>query len=472
MTRLTPRDRNAHSSNEDASARRIAGQSSKVVVTGASGYLGRSLVTLLAEKGYRVAALVRDPSRLQARRDVETVSYDLESSTEPYADAFTDASALVHAAANIDGVPSLSEQREIDAARELVKEAARAGVPRLVFISSIVAEADAPRRYARVKRAIEQVFLTAGGTVIRPGLIYGGCIGINRGLFAALDRFAGATPCIPAFFPPLWVQPVHIDDLCNAILNIIEETGDPFPIYRAASEGVRLTAFLRRLAWHRHRCYPVAIPFPVLLANLAAAVGRIVPLVPGWYVERLTGLQALRRRPSGETRECSGVTLRPLVLGLSTSARRGLLEEGRALGRYLNGQFPGYSTLSRYVRALEQRVSETQEHGLELAPFYLRWPAALRLIDPNSPLCRLAPHRQDEIARRLEVMAALSECDPLTAPKYHSRKAAFLPLVVLTLLLYIFVEVLLWGLAVVVRPSRCFSMKSADTRLGRADHAL
>ena len=440
----------------------------KVVVTGASGYLGRHLVMRLAEKGYRIAALVRDPAGFRAGRGVEPVRYDLEDPAEPGAETFTDAAAVIHAAANMKGQPSLSERMEVDAARKLVEQAGRAGVRRLVFISSIVAQPDAPRRYPRVKWAIEQVFLSAGGTVIRPGLIYGGRTDGNQELFAALDRFAGTAPCIPAFFPPLWVQPVHVDDLCNAILNVVEETGHPAPICQAASESVRLTAFLRRLAWHRHRRYPAAIPFPVSLAGLAAAAGRIVPLVPAWYVERLTGLRALRRRPPGETRECRGAALRPLEVGLSAPPRRRLLEEGRALGRYLNGQFPGRSILSRYVRALEREAPDARGHGLELAPFYLRWPAAVRLIDPGSPLCRLAPDQRDELARRLDAMAALSESDPLTAPRYHSRKPASLLFVVLTLSLDLLVEVFLWGLAAVARPGRRWSKKPAGER---PDHA-
>ena len=155
---------------------------------------------------------------------------------------------------------------------------------------------------------------------------------------------------------------------------------------------------------------------------------------------------------------------RRAYLGRSGSSKRRLLEEGRALGRYLNGQFPGHSILSRYVRALEQRAPEAGEHDLELAPSYLRWPAAIRLIDPKSPLRRLAPDRRDELAHRLETMAALSESDPLTAPKYHSRKPAFLLFVVLTLSLGLLVEVFLWGLAAVVRPGRRSSKEPAGER--------
>lgn len=152
-------------------------------------------------------------------------------------------------------------------------------------------------------------------------------------------------------------------------------------------------------------------------------------------------------------------------------SRRGLLKEGRALGRYLNGQFPGYSVLSRYVRWIEQRVPEAHGRSLELAPFYLGWPAALRLIDPRAPLLRSAPDSRGEMARRLEAMATLSESDPLTAPRYHSREPASLPLVVLDLSLRITVEAFLRGVAMVASTGRRLPKKAAgNPGLPPSDH--
>lgn len=396
-------------------------------------------------------ALVRESTKLP-EGEWESVDYDLQSSAELPAKVFRNAAAVIHAAANIDD-QSLTEQMEIEAAQSLVEQARRADVGRLVFISSCVASPDGHNRYARVKWAIEQVFLNGGGTVIRPGLVYGGSTSSNRGLFALLDRWAKATPFVPVFLPPLWVQPIHVDDLCEIILSSVEETNDSLPIYQAAAEGIHLTAFLRRLAWHRHHRYPAMFPFPVSLISFAVAVGRATPMPSAYYVERLTGLRALRQRPTGEANPVASTTLRPLVDGLCASPRRGLLEEGRALGRYLNGQYPGYLILSRYVRALEQ-TTLSPKRSLNLTPLYLRWPFALRLVDPKYPLRRLTPDLQSEMARRLEFMAALSESNPSTASKYHVRKPALLPIVALGLSLRVFADILLRGLGAIARLGR------------------
>lgn len=427
----------------------MAEQPPKVVVTGASGYIGQHLLRLLTRKGYRVIALVREPAKFLKQR-VEVNHYDLHSPDKLSAKVFDDTAAVIHAAVNVND-PSLSEQMEIKAAEELVKQARRAGVQRLVFISSRAAKSGGLSRYARVKWAIEQVFMGAGGTVIRPGLVYGGGTSDNRGMFALLDKWAKTTPFLPAFLPRLWVQPIHVDDLCDAILNNIEKTENLVPVCETAATSVSLTAFLRRLAWHRHRRYPAVIPFPVLLVSFAAAAGRAVPLISAYYVERLTGLRALRHRPVGEAGARAGVPLRPLVDGLSASPRRILLEEGRALGRYLNGQFPGYLILSRYVRALEQTAPPAQRHSLNLSPFFLRWPSALRLVDPKYPMCWLTPGLQKEMARRIQFIAALSESNPSTAPKYHARKPDLLPFVILGLSVRISVDILLRGIGAIVR---------------------
>ena len=74
----------------------------KILVTGATGYIGGRLIPVLLEKGYRVRALVREPKRLRGKKwfmQVEVVEGDLADldSIELALDGCEAAYFLVHA---------------------------------------------------------------------------------------------------------------------------------------------------------------------------------------------------------------------------------------------------------------------------------------------------------------------------------------------------------------------------------------
>lgn len=395
-----------------------------ILVTGASGYIGARLVALLTHQGYRVHALMRKPVAFFHHPAVKTYRYDLNST--PNIDAFTDVVAVVHTAASMGATQSLPEHAEIDAAQRLVKQARASGVRKIVFVSSQAVHSNADYRYARVKRAIETIILAEEtGVVVRPGLVYGGYDG---GLFGVLNSIANRAPCIPVFFPSPSVQPIHIDDLGHAILNILKGTGRALPIYNLAqSEHVSIGSFLRSVAWYRHRRYPLAVPVPLGLVKLLRWIGRAVPFVPEYYLERLRGLVALQSQTMDGKTHCreAGIAPRPLADGLRDrpSGRRHLLEEGRALIHYVAGLPSCHSGLRRYARAMERA---RQGRSLYLPPLHLRFPWTLRLIDPRLSVYEPAKNVRDELRDRLDFAVALAEATPLSAPRFHSRQSRFI----------------------------------------------
>lgn len=389
-----------------------------ILVTGASGYIGSRLTALLSERGWRINALVRDPSLFPRRQGVRVFRYSLGA--KPDTGVFAEVDAMVHAAANVAGDPSLPEDDELDAAGELIDQAARLGIRKVIFLSSPVAGPDAASGYGRVKWGIERRTLSAGGVVVRIGLVYGGGEE-GRGLFGVLSNAARRLPCLPAFLPSPVVQPIHIDDLCRAILKIIEGKGGSTFMYRLGqAEGVGFNVFLRNLAWRRHRRYPIALPVPLALAGLLVALGRALRLLPEYYSERLRDLQGSASMDTDASLRALGVALRPLDEGLleAGKGRRSLLDEGHALIRYVSGQRPRYSTVSRYVRAMEKTRSG---RSLELPPLYLRFPLALRCMDAPSPVREMPRRFARELAWRMNVAAILAETNPGTAGSFHLR---------------------------------------------------
>lgn len=114
-----------------------------VLVTGATGFLGRALVGRLAGDGYRVRAAVRRGGDNWPAGVEPVVVGDLSGATD-WSAALKGVDCVVHAAARAHvlretAADPLSEFRRVntEGAVALGRQAAEAGVRRLVFISSI-----------------------------------------------------------------------------------------------------------------------------------------------------------------------------------------------------------------------------------------------------------------------------------------------------------------------------------------------
>lgn len=105
-----------------------------VVVTGARGFFGREITKHLARRGYRVRGINRSP--VDADPHVhEWLRLDLSRSAP--GEAFAGAEAVVHAAAESSGDYDSHQRNTLDTTRNVLQGMQAAGVPRLVYVSSI-----------------------------------------------------------------------------------------------------------------------------------------------------------------------------------------------------------------------------------------------------------------------------------------------------------------------------------------------
>ncbi len=167
-----------------------------VLVTGASGFIGRAVCKEFLARGLKVAAAVRDDSSPLVPGAERQAVGDLR---QPVAWKLGGIDAIVHLAGiahQLHGqdAETVYDAVNRDATEHLAREAARAGVRRLVFVSSVKVngertpvdrpfrEADTPQpgdRYARSKWAAEQALARVAVetgmeiVVVRPPLVYG-----------------------------------------------------------------------------------------------------------------------------------------------------------------------------------------------------------------------------------------------------------------------------------------------------------
>ncbi|HUQ02319.1 MAG TPA: SDR family NAD(P)-dependent oxidoreductase [Kofleriaceae bacterium] len=188
---------------------------STVLVTGASGFIGRRVAARLAKEGRAVRALVmpdEDVSRIPelAARGITVVRGDVTAAAAMQ-DAVAGMEKIVHLAAVVGdwGPDKLFDRVNVGGTRNVVDAAALEGCQRLVMISSIVVygerlaagacDEDAPRGrhvgpYSRTKRESEELALDAHRrgrvpvTVVRPGNVWGPGSGLWVDEIAKLAR--------------------------------------------------------------------------------------------------------------------------------------------------------------------------------------------------------------------------------------------------------------------------------------------
>src|SRR5712692_7395986 len=127
-----------------------------LLLTGATGLVGSSLLRRLVAEGTPVRCLVRDPRRLGAQR--VRVQIALGDLTDPpsFRNALRGVRTVVHLASSIRDQPSGSiEELDGIATWRMVEAAERAGAERFVFFSALEAATHHRTRFLRAKALAE-----------------------------------------------------------------------------------------------------------------------------------------------------------------------------------------------------------------------------------------------------------------------------------------------------------------------------
>ena len=283
-----------------------------LAVTGASGFLGSALCRTLAAKGFEVRALVRDPARFAGPPGVRAARCDLPDSIEEV--GLAGAVAVVHCA-YATRETDLARARRVneEGTRRLLEASRRAGVPRMVFVSTVAASPDAPNYYARSKHELEGLFDPARDAIVRPGLILGrDGHGLFQQLLDNMQRL-GVVPVFGGGRQPL--QTVHVDDVCEAIARIVErDLSGAFNV--AEPDPPSFAAFLRLMAERLGiRVRFVPLPFAPVLAALRVIEALRLPFP--LRSESLLGLQGLQQLPVAEDLRRLGLRARTAAESLA-----------------------------------------------------------------------------------------------------------------------------------------------------------
>jgi len=143
-----------------------------IAVTGATGFVGQALLDRAAQKGIAVRALTRQPQPPRAL--VDWVIGDLANPPR-LAQLMEGAETVIHVAGVVSGTADAFEAGNVTGTLNVIEAARKAGVRRLVFVSSLSAREPQLSAYGASKARAEKLVMASGldWTIVRPPAIYG-----------------------------------------------------------------------------------------------------------------------------------------------------------------------------------------------------------------------------------------------------------------------------------------------------------
>ena len=254
-----------------------------LLVIGGDGFIGSHLVAQLAAQGRNVVVPARRRERgkhLILLPGVDVVEADVN-----------DAAMLDRLAQGRDAVVNLVgilhgdtgrpygkafAAAHVELPKKIVAACRAAGVRRLLHMSALGADADAPSMYLRSKADGERAAFSDPSmavTVFRPSVVFGREDKFLN-LFAKLQRWF---PVMPLAGANARFQPVHVLDVANAFVNALDDPATFGRTYELVGPRVYTLAELVRLAGAASGNPRPVVPLPSPLGRMQAALMEFAP---------------------------------------------------------------------------------------------------------------------------------------------------------------------------------------------------
>ena len=249
-----------------------------ILITGATGYIGRHLVSRLVEQGERPRCLVRETKRAANVLPADKVELIQGNTTQPASlkAALNGVETVVHAAfITADRKQSAGNsyaETNVQGTSYLVKAAKEAGVKRIVEISGLGTKPDKAGSYMQGRFLAEKMVKDSGldWTIIQPSVLFGKGAPFIKGL-ADLIRSAPVVPLIGG--GNILFQPIYVEDVVTVILKVLADpTGTNKKTYVIGGPAYYSFTQVIDVLLHVMHKSRIKAPAPIALVGIGAAV--------------------------------------------------------------------------------------------------------------------------------------------------------------------------------------------------------
>lgn len=199
-----------------------------ILITGATGYIGRHLVVRLVAQGERPRCLVRDTQRAASILPADKVEFVQGNTTQPdsLGAAMRGVDTVVHAAfLTADRKQSAGnhyQETNVQGTANVIKAAQDAGVKRIIEMSGLGTKPDKPGSYMQGRYLAEKMLKESGfdWTIIQPSVLFGKDAPFIKGL-SNLIHTAPVVPLIGG--GKIMFQPIYVEDVVTVVIKVLDD---------------------------------------------------------------------------------------------------------------------------------------------------------------------------------------------------------------------------------------------------------
>jgi len=257
----------------------------RILLTGATGYIGGRLGPLLLDRGYEVTCLVRQPRKLETRvwashPSLHIAQGDL-AETPSLVSAMQGCDTAYYLVHSMESGAGDFAKRDRELATNFAEAARSAGVRRIIYLGGLGELGAGLSEHLASRREVEDILRESGvpTTTFRAAMI----IGSGSASFEILRYLVER---LPVMVTPRWVrtpsQPISVIDVLGYLVDCLDE---PETIGQSLEIGGPTVLTYRELMEEMARQLELPrrliIPVPVLTPKLSSLwIGLITPVSP------------------------------------------------------------------------------------------------------------------------------------------------------------------------------------------------